>query len=272
MELRWLFTANLIYYFGSIGYLFLNLSQMIDRNNKDLEMVYRFSSFLSIVFIIDALFYLIDWLQERRKRTPLELFNCLLNLIGSFFYLLGDYTLAKSNFSHISSSTIFYLLSMSAFVLESTLCFFIPNLYETTAKYSTEFFAHSLNLIGNLVYLISHTIHPVVWFVDSFMSRTTTIDSSTDLIVLIVHQTRLVADLIYTIDAALYMIVWLKANQQIQKVGNSWIDRTRQIISNENKSMNLETVVRNCRERRQTIRLELDILETINEDVEPSTN
>ena len=122
MKLWWYSAANILYVFGSIGYLAINIVNLIDRDTVQLPVTYIILIILAIIFVIDALLYLADWIEQRTTKTRLELSGCILNVVGSILYLIGA-TVFKNNqsstndFTNLSDipSFVFNIVGMLAF-------------------------------------------------------------------------------------------------------------------------------------------------------------
>lgn len=231
MKLWWYSAANILYVLGSLGYLGINIANLIDRNTVESSVTYIILIILAIIFVIDALLYTADWIEQRATKKRRELIACILNVIGSILYLIGatvfknEKTSTTTNFTNISNipSFVFNIIGMLAFLAESILNFFAPPVSKKVSKCSVEFFANLLNLLGNLTYLIAHIIQPIVSFLASI--TTDALNKITDLIFIIIRPIQIGGDIIYTIDAILYIIVWIKANEQMRKIGVAWIER-----------------------------------------------
>lgn len=230
MKLWWYSAANILYALGSLGYLAINIANLIDRQTIESFVTYIILVILAIVFIIDALLYTADWIEQRTTKTWRELIACILNITGSILYLIGatvfrNEKTSNSNYTAISNvpAYVFNILGMLAYLAESILTFFTPRVSKKPSKCSVEFFAHVLNLLGNVTYLSSHIIQPIISFIASF--TTDALNRITDLIFLIIRPIQIGGDVIYTIDAILYFIVWIKANEQMRKVGVVWLEK-----------------------------------------------
>ncbi|CAF2308087.1 unnamed protein product [Rotaria sp. Silwood2] len=288
MKLLWYSAGNIIYALGSLGYLAINTVNLINRNTVDSPATYIVLIILAIVFVIDALLYTIDWFEQRTTKTRLELIACILNVIGSILYLIGA-TVFQNNKTSTNESTnlsdipafVFNILGMLAYLAESILDFFIPRVSKQTSKCSVEFFAHLLNLVGNITYLIAHIIQPIISFIASF--TTAYLNKTTDIIYIIIRPIQMGGDIIYIIDAILYIIVWMKANEHIRRIGTTWVERANTKISeiakknkqNVTKSEQLpESIVDNNNQiesKNQTIEIiSNQIPEPVIEQVEPS--
>ncbi|CAF0896164.1 unnamed protein product [Rotaria sordida] len=231
MKLWWYSAGNIIYALGSLGYLVINIVNLINRNTVESPVTYIILIILASIFVIDALLYTIDWFEQRTIKKRRELIACILNVIGSILYLIGA-TVFKNQKTSTNESInlndiptfIFNIVGMLAFLGESILNFFAPRVSKQTSKCSIEFFAHLLNFIGNLTYLIAHIVQPIISFIASF--TTESFNKITDLIYIIIRPIQIGGDFIYIIDAILYIIVWIKANENLRKIGTIWIERT----------------------------------------------
>ena len=230
MKLWWYSAANILYALGSLGYLAINIVNLIDRQTIESLVTYIILVILAIVFVIDALLYTADWIEQRTTKTWRDFIACILNITGSILYLIGATVFRNEKTSNSNSTAIsnipayvFNILGMLAFLAESILTFFTPRVSKKPSKCSVEFFAHVLNLVGNVTYLASHIIQPIISFIASF--TTDALNRITDLIFLIIRPIQIGGDVIYTIDAILYFIVWIKANEQMRKVGVVWLEK-----------------------------------------------
>lgn len=126
--LLWAYWANMIYLFGMIGYLIIDtLSPMILSTH--FTLVSSIYLILTIVFIVDALLYTIDWYfyAVRLRKSPddpieyrCEFVACLFQNFGSFFYFLGAlFAFGKTNW--IERSLLMNLFGILAFLIESLL-------------------------------------------------------------------------------------------------------------------------------------------------------
>lgn len=228
MKLWWYAAGNIVYGIGSLGYTVVNIVNMIDRTTVNSSITFAFLIFLAALFVIDALLYTADWFEQRARKTRRELIGCLLNVTGSVLYLLGATLFKGKSTSAVDLSDIptfvFNIIGMLAYLAESILCFFMPRVSKKTSKCSIEFFAHLLNFIGNLSYIVAHIVQPTLAFLASFTTQL--LNRLTDLLYLIIRPIQIFGDVIYMIDAILYILVWLKANEQIRKVGTTWAKRS----------------------------------------------
>lgn len=254
MKLWWYSAANILYALGSLGYLAINIANLIDRQTIESFVTYIILVILAIVFIIDALLYTADWIEQRTTKTWRELIACILNITGSILYLIGatvfrNEKTSNSNYTAISNvpAYVFNILGMLAYLAESILTFFTPRVSKKPSKCSVEFFAHVLNLLGNVTYLASHIIQPIISFIASF--TTDALNRITDLIFLIIRPIQIGGDVIYTIDAILYFIVWIKANEQMRKVGVVWLEKgattLNKIVKKKKANLPVTTTVEN---------------------------
>ena len=232
MKLWWYAAGNIVYGIGSFGYTVVNVVNLIDRTTIDSSITYAFLVFLAALFVIDALLYTADWFAQRSRKTRRELIGCLLNVTGSVLYLLGATLFKGKTTSVVDLSDIptfvFNLTGMLAFLAESILCFFLPRVSKQTSECSIEFFAHLLNLIGNLSYVVAHIVQPTLALLASFTTQL--FNRLTDLLYLVIRPTQIFGDVIYLIDAILYILVWLKANEQMRKVAATWAQRGQLVV------------------------------------------
>ena len=232
MKLWWYAAGNIVYGVGSFGYTLVNVVNLIDRTTIDSSITFAFLVSLAALFVIDALLYTADWFEQRSRKTRRELIACLLNVTGSVLYLLGATVFKGKTTSVVDLSDlptfVFNIAGMLAYLVESILCFFTPRVSKQTSKCSIEFFAHLLNLIGNLSYVVAHIVQPTLAFLASFTTQL--FNRLTDLLYLVIRPTQIFGDVIYMIDAILYILVWLKANEQMRKVGTTWARRGQIVV------------------------------------------
>jgi len=288
MKLWWYSAANIIYALGSLGYLAINIVNLIDRNTVEYPVTYIVLVILAIIFVIDALLYTADWFEQRATKKRLELISCIFNIIGSILYLIGatvfkNQKTSTNNFTNVTDipAFVFNIAGMLAFLAESILDFFTPRVSKQSSKCSVEYFAHILNLLGNLTYLTANIIQPIISFIANY--TTDILNRINDFIYIIIRPIQIGGDVIYTIDGILYMIVWIKANEQMRRVGVAWIERGSisidQMIKKKRPHLTTseqlpEIIVKNIRFPSKPSPLETiakRIPEPIMEDVEPST-
>ncbi|CAF0814372.1 unnamed protein product [Adineta ricciae] len=256
MKLWWCSAANILYAIGSLGYLAVNIVNLIDRTTVESSATYIVLVLLAILFVIDALLYTADWFEQRATKKCRELFACTLNIVGSVLYLVGatvfkNKTGSTNNFTNATDipAFVFNIVGMLAFLGESILSFFAPRVTKKPSKCSVEFFAHLLNFLGNLTYLCAHVVQPIISFLASHTTQY--LNKLTDIIFIIIRPIQIGGDIIYVIDAILYIIVWLKANEQMRKVGMAWIerghatinkriDKPKSNLTNANRLLNVE--------------------------------
>jgi hypothetical protein len=287
MKLWWYSAANILYALGSLGYLAVNITTLIDPNTGESLIIYSIFVFLAIVFVIDALLYTADWIEQRATKKRRELIGCILNIVGSILYLIGailfkNTTISTNDFTNISDipTFVFNIVGMLAFVAESILNFFTPRVSNNPSKCSVEYFAHILNLFGNLIYLTAHIVQPIITFIASF--STDFLNNITDFIFIIISPIEIGGDVIYIIDAILYMIVWIEANEQMRRIGVTWIELGNATINkivkknrpNVITSEQLpETIVENIQPALEYLPMKaisMRIPEPIMEEIEPS--
>ncbi|CAF3492876.1 unnamed protein product [Rotaria socialis] len=230
MKLWWYSAGNIVYIIGSLGYLAIHTINLIFPNTGNSQASCIILIILASVFVLDAMLYAVDWFEQRRIKKLQELLVCIFNIIGSVLYLIGAITLdnkktpANNSIDLTNLPTfLFSTAGILVFLIESILNFFTPRVSKTTSKCSVEFFAHLLNLLGNITYLFAQFVQPVISFIASF--TTAYFNNLTDLINFIIRPIHIGGDIIYTIDALLYMIVWIKANQHMRKIGTQCVER-----------------------------------------------
>jgi hypothetical protein len=250
MKLWWYSAGNILYALGSLGYLAINLANLINRQTVESQATYIVLIILAIVFIIDALLYTADWYEQRAIKERRELIGCILNIIGSVLYLIGatvfvNQQSSTNNFNNTTNipAFVFNIAGMLAYLGESILDFFAPRVSKTTSKCSVEFFAHLLNLLGNISYLCAHIIQPIVSTIASF--TTDSLNTIMNFIFIIIRPIQIGGDVIYTIDAVLYIIVWIKANEQMRKVGVAWLEKGNTTFNQIMKKKKAATTIEN---------------------------
>jgi hypothetical protein len=274
MKLLWYSAANVLYALGSLGYSMINIINLLYYTSIESTITYAILIGLAIVFIIDALLYTMDWFVQRSRKQWRELIGCILNIIGSVLYLIGAtvFQNKKVSFTDLSDlpASLFNFCGMLAFLAESILCFSMPRVSKQASACSIEFFAHLLNLTGNLLYLSAHIIQPIVSFIANMTTQI--VQTLSNIIFVVIRPIQIVGDIIYTIDAALYMIVWLKANQQIRKIGISCIGRDnilmKSISNNEQQARDARDTHQISLRQHSMTKVMARIPDTIVEDVE----
>src|SRR5690606_3235754 len=125
MKLWWYSAANILYAFGSLGYLAINIVNLIDRSTVELPVTYILLVILAIIFVIDVLLYTADWIEQRSTKTWLELSGCILNIVRSVLYLIGATVFknkksSTNDFTNLSdiASFVFNIIRMLAFLAE----------------------------------------------------------------------------------------------------------------------------------------------------------
>ncbi|CAF1269851.1 unnamed protein product [Didymodactylos carnosus] len=233
--------ANVVYIVGMIGYLIIDIVGIVNSKTIESTPFYIVYVLLAIMFVIDAILYTLNWyvnaIHLRKNRSDpinnkIELVACLFNLIGSIIYLLGAITTTQTNNANASTTTItttvstptfsnipsfvLNIIGMLSLTVESILTIvnwkknFKPN--NKLFLKNVEFWAHLLNLIGNLVYLIAHIVQPIVTVISSF--TTSLLSQLINNIFIIIRPIQVAGDFIYLIDSILYTLVWLKVDER----------------------------------------------------------
>jgi hypothetical protein len=215
--LYWGYWANIVYIIGMIGYLTIDtISYMyISLNNTISFIIYIF---LAILFVIDAVLYTIDWYIYAVKRREnkaesiqyrSEFLACIFQNLGSYFYLIG----ALLNFDKnqwIEKILFLHFLGIISFLIESifTLSGWII-VYRRKSfnnpKRKEIIWAHTLNIIANLIYLSSIILTYYLYKIHKI------INSNTVLIV------QIFGDFVYLFDAYLYYECWQEFNTNTEQ-------------------------------------------------------
>lgn len=127
---QWYYWANIIYILGMFGYLAVDTLNYL-LIPADISLSPFINIFLAILFVIDAIFYTIDWYQHAVKSRKNEdepikyeagFIACIFQNLGSFFYLISSFlTFNKSLF--MGKILLLNLIGIIAFLIESILTF-----------------------------------------------------------------------------------------------------------------------------------------------------
>ena len=126
--LLWSYWANLIYLFGMVGYLLIDTLYPFVFSSSS-TLVSSIYLFLTILFIVDALLYTIDWYfyAVKLRKNPddpieyrCEFFACVFQTVGSVFYFLGA-LFAFGQRSWSERSLLMNLFGIIALLIESLL-------------------------------------------------------------------------------------------------------------------------------------------------------
>ena len=128
--LYWSYWANVLFILGMFGYLTLDTLSYLSFSTEPnlIAMVY---TFLALLFVIDAVFYTIDWYMyavEYRENTeqPIhyrgELVACIFQNIGSQCYFIGSlFGFNRTRF--MKEFLLLTFIGILAFLLESGFTF-----------------------------------------------------------------------------------------------------------------------------------------------------
>lgn len=156
MQMRtffWSFWASLLFIFGMIGYLILDLIDYVYPSTMTRNPLYVF---LAALFVINATLhlFLVLAMNPNVKRYRTLLGTCLLDQIGSYAYLLGAifFTLDA-----LSADLIWLCntIGVAAFVLAATVNMTI------SGGSHTSIWADHLNFLGSLFYLLAVVVTQV---------------------------------------------------------------------------------------------------------------
>ncbi|CAF1326312.1 unnamed protein product [Adineta steineri] len=235
-SLLWSYWANIIYIIGMIGYLTIDTINYtyISFNNTLSYIIYIF---LSILFVIDAVLYTIDWyiyaVKLRKSKNESiqyrsEFFACIFQNLGSYFYLIGALLLFDKN-RLFKTILLFNFIGIISFLIESCLTSIgwtitfrrkpLTNPKNGCHIQNVYIWAHMLNIIGNLIYLCA------IILAYNFYQTSKIMNSNS--IVLI----QIFGDLIYLIDAYLYLECWQRdkiefdVNTEQQSLNNFYLEK-----------------------------------------------
>jgi hypothetical protein len=184
-----LFWANILFIFGMIGYLFMDIRDYIHSDTFNFLLTNIIYIILASAFVINSTlqFFVIYYMNKNTQRYYTMIISCIFDTIGSHAYLLGAIFTA-TNFTKINTIWTLNTIGVCGFVIGASINLMIP---ETSFMLIC---ADYLNLLGSLFYLsaIIITRMPI-----------------TQLIVI-------VGDVIYLIDAFLYMICWFQDRKSVQ--------------------------------------------------------
>ena len=153
MQMRtlfWSFWANLLFIFGMIGYLMMDLIDYVYPITNASSMRNPLYVFLAALFVINATLhlFLVLSMNPHVKRYRTLLCTCFLDQLGSYAYLLGAifFTLDA-----LSANLIWLCntIGVAAFVLAATV-----NMTISGASH-TSIWADHLNFLGSLFYLLA---------------------------------------------------------------------------------------------------------------------
>ena len=180
--------TNLLFIFGMIGYLFMDILDYKHSNLFDLFSTNLIYILLAAIFVISSTlqFFVIYYLSKSTQRSYILIFSCIFDKIGSDAYLLGAIFTAilSTKTATISTLTSF---GVSAFVVGAVFNLMIPNMNKLSIC------ADYFNLFGSLFYL--------------FASMMTQISLGQMIIIL--------GDVIYFLSSIVYLICWFEDRRRI---------------------------------------------------------
>lgn len=126
--LLWSYWANIVYFLGMIGYLIIDTISPFFSSSFFISISFVYL-FLTIIFIVDAILYTIDWYfyAVKLRKSPddpieyrCEFVACIFQNFGSFLYFLGAlFAFGKTNWTE--RSLIMNFFGIVAFLIESFL-------------------------------------------------------------------------------------------------------------------------------------------------------
>ncbi|CAF1030095.1 unnamed protein product [Rotaria sp. Silwood1] len=241
--LYWGYWANIIYIIGMIGYLIIDT---ISYMYISLNTIFSFIIYLllAIVFVIDAILYTIDWYMyavklRKNKDQPIqyqsEFLACIFQHLGSIFYFIG--AILAFNKIYLIKKLLFNLLGIFSFLIESIftllgwIILFRRKLSKTNCSLQNIYiWAHTLNIIANLIYLCATILAYYFYRNDKMMNST------------IVLVLQIFGDIVYLIDAYLYHECWQRDKEEFdvvteqQSLNKFYLEKfVHQSKTNENK-------------------------------------
>lgn len=181
--LLWSFWANILFIFGMIGYLILDLIDYIYPDTFYPLMRNHMYVFLAGVFVVNASLhlFLVYSTNKTIERYYTMLCACLFDQLGSYAYLLGAVFFALKS---MNSNLIWLLntIGVCAFLIAATM-----NLTLSAGSH-TAMWADHLNFLGSLFYLLAIVVTQI---------------PLTKIIVLF-------GDSVYLICSILYLLCWFE--------------------------------------------------------------
>ncbi|CAF1132581.1 unnamed protein product [Adineta steineri] len=184
--LFWSFWANIIFFFGMIGYLLMDGLDYMRPDTFNASVSSGIYVILAAIFVVDSTFQLLSiWnTNSSTHRYYIMVFSCLCDKIGSYSYFFGALFLATA---FTTSKTIWTCntIGVCGFAIGAASNMMIkgPSIFYTCANI--------FNLLASLLYVLATFI---------------TLSPITQLMVIL-------GDIIYLIDAILYMICWFSDRQ-----------------------------------------------------------
>jgi hypothetical protein len=186
--LFWSFWANMLFIFGMIGYLLMDILDYRHSNIFDIFVTNIIYILLASLFVINSAlqFFVVYYMNKNTRRYYIMILSCTLDKIASHAYLLGAVLTAIAA-TRTNTISTFNTLGVYGFVIGASINMMIPG---TNAL---SIWADFFNLLGSLFYLLA------------------TIITRIPLIQLIV----ICGDIIYLIDSVLYLICWFQDRKSI---------------------------------------------------------
>jgi len=180
----WSFWTNILFLFGMIGYLLMDIIDYKHLNIFNLLLTNIIYIILACLFVINSTlqFFVIYYMNKHTQRYYIIILSCIFDKIGSYAYLLGAILTTISNINWI-----FNTLGVCGFVIGAIINLMIPGMNRISI------WANYFNLLGSLFYLLAIIITRMIL---------------TQIFVIF-------GDIIYLIDSVLYMICWFQERRWI---------------------------------------------------------
>lgn len=224
MSLVWAFWSILLYLLCSIAYIIIDiLNYLLVINNSTLYMLYIvFASML----VVEAILYTIDWAQyvfcqpksASICKYKLKFFASIFHNIGSVTYLLGaifgnSTVQNQQNLLTTPLLFVFNIIGTAALLVEAILThlgwMLLPS--NTTKRchcsHGVALWAHTLNIVGGLIYLVASILPLILITINSTLSTTTIYQKD-------VRPVQIAGDGVYLIDSTLYMVLFFQEWKQ----------------------------------------------------------
>ncbi|CAF0786332.1 unnamed protein product [Adineta steineri] len=217
--LHWNYWATIIYIFGMFGYLTIDTINYLFAPVDD-DFILFVHTCLTILFVIDAILYTIDWYMtavrlRENKDEPVhyrsELIACIFQNLGSYLYLLSALLLFDKS-AYIELVLLFQFFGTTAFVIESCFVFLgwrisfrrkpSTNPKRGCVSQDVSMWAHIFYIIASLLYLCATSLAYRIY------SHLNIIHPSGVLILL------MLGDFFYLFDAYLYYECWKRDKQE----------------------------------------------------------
>ncbi|UJR10430.1 hypothetical protein I4U23_014634 [Adineta vaga] len=186
--LFWSFWAHLLFIFGMIGYLFMDILDYMHSNLFNSFLTNLIYILLACLFVINATlqFFVIYYMNKNVQRYYTMILSCLFDKIASHAYLIGA-ILTTITSTKVTTIWTLNTIGVCGFVIGATINTMI------SAANAMSIWADYFNLLGSLFYLLATIITRI---------------PLTQLI-------GILGDVIYLIDSILYMICWFQDRQMI---------------------------------------------------------